>query len=152
MNKEEFEAALSAATTPLAEELKNLQSTLASLGEEKKALEAAKDEAEQAKAALEETNASLTKEKADLETALEEAKNKAESVQSAFDAEIQKVLTAAGLSDTVPAELDAKLELLKKSHLTLANIPVEGVADRSDKVKNKSEKVDFSEFKVKKEN
>ena len=152
MNKEEFEAALTAATAPLTEELKNLQSTLASLGEEKQALEAAKNEAEQAKAALEEQNASLTQEKADLETALEEAKNKAESVQGAFDAEIQKVLTAAGLSDSVPAELEAKLELLNKSRLTLANIPVEGVSNRSDKLKNKSEKVDFSEYKVKKEN
>lgn len=153
MNKEEFEAALTAATAPLAEELKNVQSTLASLREEKNALEAAKNEAEQAKAALEESNASLAQEKADLEQALEEAKNKAESVQSAFDAEIQKVLTAAGLSDSVPAELDAKLELLKKSHLTLANIiPVDGVAGRSDKLNNKAEKVDFSEFKVKKEN
>jgi chromosome segregation ATPase len=149
MNKEELEAALSAATAPLSEELKGMQSTLASLGEEKKALEAAKEEAEQAKAALEQENASLSEEKSNLETALAEAKTKAEAIQSAFDAEIQKVLTAAGLSDSVPAELEAKLELLNKSRLTLGNIPVDGVAKRADKLNNKAEKADFSVYKVK---
>lgn len=149
MNKEELEAALLAATSPLTEEVNKMQSTLASLGEEKKALEAAKEEAEQAKAALEQENASLSEEKANLETALEEAKAKAEEIQSKFDAEIQKVLVAAGLSDSVPAELEAKLELLNKSRLTLANMPVEGVAAKADKLKEKSGKADFSMYKVK---
>lgn len=151
MNKEELEAAVLAATSPLTEEVNKMQSTLASLGEEKKALEAAKEEAEQAKAALEQENASLSEEKANLETALEEAKAKAEEIQSKFDAEVQKVLVAAGLSDSVPAELEAKLELLNKSRLTLANIPTDGVAAKADQLKGKSASADFSVYKVNKE-
>lgn len=148
MEKEELTAALTAATSPLTEEIKNMQATLASLGEEKKALEASKAEIEAAKVALEEEKASLTEEKASLEAALEEAKKVAEEVQSKFDAEIQKVLVAAGLSDNVPAELDAKLELLNKSRLTLASIPVDGVANKADKPNNDAEKADFSVYKV----
>lgn len=149
MTEEEIKAAILSATGPLSEEMGKMQATLASLGEEKDALKAAKDTAEEAVAALKEENASLNKEKADLETALEEAKNKAEELQSKFDAEIQKVLVAAGLSDSAPADVDAKLELLNKARLTLANIPVNGVANPADKLKDDAEKVDFSAFKAK---
>jgi len=148
MTEEEIKAAILSATGPLSEEMGKMQATLASLGEEKNALEAAKDTAEQAVAALKEENASLSKEKADLESALEEAKNKAGEVQSKFDAEIQKVLVAAGLSDSVPTDLEAKLELLNKARLTLANIPVNGVSKPADKLNDDAEKVDFSAFKA----
>lgn len=149
MNKEDLEAALSAATTPLKEELTKMQSTLASLGEEKTALEAAKNEAEQAKAALEENVTSLSEEKTKLEADLEEAKAKAAEVRAAFDEQIQKVLVAAGLSDSIPEELEGKKELLDKAHLTLANIPVDGVARKADRIKETAEKADFSAYKVK---
>ena len=142
MTPEEITAAIEAAMSAHKDEQDRLQSTIASLGEEKKTLE-------EAKAALEEEKATLAQEKADLETALEEAKNKAEEIKGAFDAEIQKVLVAAGLSETVPAELGEKLELLKKAHLTLANIPVDGVANPADKLENNNVKADFSAYKVK---
>ena len=142
MTPEELTAAIEAAMSAEKEEQNKLQSTIASLGEEKKALEEAKN-------ALEGEKAALAQEKADLETALEEAKKKAEDIQGAFDAEIQKVLVAAGLSETVPAELENKLELLKKAHLTLANIPVDGVSKPADKLENNNNKADFSAYKVK---
>lgn len=142
MTPEEITAAIEAAMSAQKDEQNALQSTIASLGEEKKALE-------EAKQALENEKAALAQEKADLETALEEAKNKAEEIKGAFDAEIQKVLVAAGLSETVPAELEEKLELLKKAHLTLANIPVDGVSKKADKLENNNVKADFSAFKVK---
>ena len=141
MTPEEITAAVEAAMSAHKEEQDKLQSTIASLGEEKAALEEAKNLAETEKAAL-------AQEKVNLETALAEAKKKAEDVQSAFDAEIQKVLVAAGLSDTVPAELEEKLELLKKAHLTLANIPVDGVSKPADKLNKKNSEADFSAFKV----
>lgn len=149
MTEEEIKAAVLSATGPISEEMGKMQATLASLGEEKDALKAAKDTAEAAVAALKEENASLTEAKANLETALEEAKKKAEDVQSKFDAELQKVLVAAGLSDSVPDELEAKLELLNKSRLTLASIPVDGVSKPADKLKSEAEKADFSAFKAK---
>ena len=142
MTPEELTAAIEAAMSAEKEEQNKLQSTIASLGEEKKALEEAKN-------ALEGEKAALAQEKADLETALEEAKKKAKDIQGAFDAEIQKVLVAAGLSETVPAELEEKLELLKKAHLTLANIPVDGVSKPADKLENNNNKADFSAYKVK---
>lgn len=142
MTPEEITAAVEAAMSAHKEEQDKLQSTIASLGEEKAALEEAKKLAEDEKAAL-------AQEKVDLETALAEAKKKAEEIQSAFDAEIQKVLVAAGLSETVPAELGDKLELLKKAHLTLANIPVDGVSKPADKLNKKNSEADFSAYKVK---
>ena len=142
MTPEEITAAVEAAMSAHKEEQDKLQSTIASLGEEKAALEEAKNLAETEKAAL-------AQEKVDLETALAEAKKKAEEIQSAFDAEIQKVLVAAGLSDAVPAELGDKLELLKKAHLTLANIPVDGVSKPADKLNKKNSEADFSAYKVK---
>ena len=151
MDKKELEAALLAATGPLKEELNKMQSTLASLGEEKKVLEAAKEEAEKAKTALEEENASLSKERDELKTALDEEKNKVAELSNAFDSEVQKVLVAAGLSDSVPAELKDKLELLNKSRLTLANIPMDGVSAKADALKKNAEKADFSAYKVNKE-
>lgn len=141
MTPEEITAAVEAAMSAHKEEQDKLQSTIASLGEEKAALEEAKNLAETEKAAL-------AQEKVELETALAEAKKKAEDIQSAFDAEIQKVLVAAGLSETVPAELEEKLELLKKAHLTLANIPVDGVSKPADKLNKKNSEADFSAFKV----
>jgi chromosome segregation ATPase len=149
MNSEDIKAAVLAATEPLAEEIKTMQSTLASLGEEKKALEAAKGEAENAKVALEEANSTLTQEKSELESALAEAKKKADDIKAAFDAEIQKVLVAAGLSENIPEDLEGKMELLNKSHLILSAIPVDGVASRADHLKTTAAKVDFSAFKVK---
>jgi DNA-directed RNA polymerase subunit RPC12/RpoP len=149
MNSEDIKAAVLAATEPLTEELKTMQSTLASLGEEKKALEAAKDEAEKAGAALKEENATLSQEKSELESALAEAKEKANEIKAAFDAEIQKVLVAAGLSENIPEDLEGKMELLNKSHLILSAIPVDGVAHRADHLKATAEKRDFSAFKVK---
>ena len=151
MDKKELEAALLAATGPLKEELNKMQSTLASLGEEKKVLEAAKEEAEKAKTALEEENASLSKERDELKTALDEEKNKVAELSNAFDSEVQKVLVAAGLSDSVPAELKDKLELLNKSRLTLANIPMDVVSAKADALKKNAEKADFSAYKVNKE-
>ena len=142
MTPEEITAAIEAAMSAHKEEQNALQSTIASLGEEKKALEEAKN-------ALEAEKTTLAQEKADLETALEEAKNKAAEVKAAFDAEIQKVLVAAGLSETVPAELEEKLELLKKAHLTLANIPVDGVSKPADKLNKENSEADFSAYKVK---
>lgn len=142
MTPEEITAAIEAAMSAHKDEQAALQSTIASLGEEKKALEEAKN-------ALEAEKATLAQEKADLETALEEAKNKAAEVKAAFDAEIQKVLVAAGLSETVPAELEEKLELLKKAHLTLANIPVDGVSKPADKLNKENSEADFSAYKVK---
>lgn len=142
MTPEELTAAIEAAMSAEKAEQTKLQSTIASLGEEKKALE-------EAKTALEEEKAALAQEKADLETALEEAKKKAKDIQGAFDAEIQKVLVAAGLSETVPAELEEKLELLKKAHLTLANIPVDGVSKPADKLEKENNQADFSAYKVK---
>lgn len=149
MTPEELTAAIEAAMSAEKAEQSKLQSTIASLGEEKKALEEAKQAAEEAKAALEGEKAALAQEKADLETALEEAKKKVENIQGAFDAEIQKVLVAAGLSETVPAELEEKLELLKKAHLTLANIPVDGVSKPADKLEKENNQADFSAYKVK---
>lgn len=142
MTPEEITAAVEAAMSAHKEEHDKLQSTIASLGEEKAALEEAKKLAEDEKTAL-------AQEKVELETALAEAKKKAEEIQSAFDAEIQKVLVAAGLSETVPAELGDKLELLKKAHLTLANIPVDGVSKPADKLNKKNSEADFSAYKVK---
>lgn len=142
MTPEEITAAVEAAMSSHKAENEKLQSTIASLGEEKKSLE-------KAKTALEEEKAALSEEKVKLETALEEAKNKAAEVKAAFDAEIEKVLVAAGLSETVPAELEEKLELLKKAHLTLANIPVDGVSKPADKLNNNNSEADFSAYKVK---
>lgn len=142
MTPEEITAAVEAAMSSHKAENEKLQSTIASLGEEKKSLE-------EAKTALEEEKAALSEEKVKLETALEEAKNKANEVKAAFDAEIEKVLVAAGLSETVPAELEEKLELLKKAHLTLANIPVDGVSKPADKLNNNNSEADFSAYKVK---
>lgn len=148
MNKEELEAALSSATSGLTEQMALMQATLASLGEEKSSLEAAKLEAEQAKAALENEKATLSEEKTKLEAELEDAKKKAEEIQSAFCEEIQKVLVAAGLSENIPEELDAKLELLHKSQMTLANIPTGGVAKPADHIKETAGKADFSAYKI----
>lgn len=149
MNKEDLEAALSAATGPLKVEMEKMQSTLASLGEEKTALEAAKNEAEQAKVALEEEVASLSDEKTKLEADLEDAKAKVDEIRAAFDEQIQKVLVAAGLSDSIPEDLEGKKELLDRAHLTLANIPVGGVANKADRIKDKAGNADFSAYKVK---
>ena len=149
MNSEDIKAAVLAVTNPLQEEMKNLQSTLASLGEEKKAIEAARDEAESAKTALEAEKATLSEEKAKLEADLAEAKKALENTQAAFGAEIQKVLVAAGLSENMPEDLEGRMDLLNKAHLTLASIPVDGVAKRADKELNNTKKADFSVYKVK---
>lgn len=151
MNPEELKAAILAATEPLSKEVKDMKDSLASLGEEKTALEAAKNEAENAKAALEEDKASLSEEKTKLETELADSKKEIErlkDVEASFNEEIRKVLVAAGLSDTIPEDLAGKMEVMKKAHLTLANIPVNGVSAGADKGINKNESIDFSVYKV----
>jgi hypothetical protein len=152
MNPEELKAAILAATEPLSNEVKDMKVSLASLGQEKAALEAAKNEAENAKAALEEEKASLSEEKARLETELADSKKEIErlkGVEASFDEEIKKVLVAAGLSDTIPEDTEGKAELLKKAHLTLANIPVNGVSAGADRgINNNESGVDFSVYKV----
>lgn len=151
MNPEELKAAVLAATEPLSQEVKDMKVSLASLGEEKKALEAAKEEAEKAKAALEEEKASLSEEKTKLEADLEESKKEIErlkGVEAAFGEEIQKVLVAAGLSQDIPEDLEGKKELLNKSHLILAAIPVDGVSARADHLKQKTEQEDYSVYKI----
>lgn len=145
MNPEELKAAVLAATEPLSKEVKDMTVSLASLGEEKKALEAAKT-------ALEAEKASLSEEKAALEAELAESKKEVErlqSVEASFDEEVKKVLVAAGLSDNMPKDLEGKKELLNKSHLILAAIPVNGVADKADRLKKEADKTEFSAYKVK---
>lgn len=151
MNPEELKAAVLAATEPLSNEVKNMKDSLASLGEEKTALEAAKEEAENAKAALEEEKASLSEEKARLEAELAESKKEIErlkGVEASFDEEIKKVLVAAGLSDSIPEDIEGKKEIMQKAHLSLINIPVGGISAGADKGINKNESVDLSVFKV----
>lgn len=152
MNPEDFKAAVMAATEPLATEVKNMQATLASLGEEKKTLEAAKLEAETAKAALEEEKETLSNEKAELESKLAEATKEAEEIKAAFDAEIKKVLVASGTPEaSIPSDLKGKQELLSQSRLTLAAIPVDGKARGADTKSAELASVDASldAFKVK---
>lgn len=152
MNPEDLKAALSAATEPLVQEVRNMQTTLASLTAEKDTLEAAKSEAESAKAALEEEKASLVEEKAKLEADLAEKSAAYNEMAAAFDAEIKKVLVASGTPEaSIPSDLKGKQELLSNSRLTLANIPVGGVSRGADfaSVARTNSIGDLSAYKVK---